>query len=197
MPLLTREKALRLRWLLWAALLLPCGFIVNAAVSNNLGPDPGKELVLWSGSWAIRCLWLCLLVRPFKELTGQNALLIYRRTFGLFAYFYAVLHFLAYSIFLLGLDFGFLGEEITKRPFIIVGFLSLVLLTPMAVTSTQNWQRKLKKKWVKIHRLIYPVSLLVLIHFIWMQRSDYTEVTIYGMILAILLGYRVVKSRLI
>lgn len=195
MPVLTRDLALKLRWAVWGLLLLPCGFIALSVVNNDLGPDPGKELVLWSGAWAIRCLWLCLLVRPLKEITQINALLIYRRTFGLFAYFYALLHFLAYSIFLLGLDLGFLGEEITKRPFIIVGFLSLVLMTPLAFTSTQNWQRKLKKKWVKIHRLIYPVSLLVLVHFIWMQRSDYTEVVIYGIILAILLGYRVVKIR--
>lgn len=195
MPVLTRETALKLRWVVWAFLLAPCGFIGFSVVTNDLGPDPGKELVLWSGSWAIRCLWLCLLVRPLKEITQLGSLLIYRRTFGLFAYFYAVLHFLAYSIFLLGFDLSFLGEEITKRPFIIIGFLSLLLLSPLALTSTQSWQRKLKKNWVKIHRIIYPASLLVLVHFIWMQRSDYTEVAIYGIILAILLGYRVVKSR--
>ena len=195
MKTLTAKSAAQLRWALRVALACPLAWMGYLILSNSLGTDPAKEVVLWSGSWAIKSLWLCLIIRPLKELVGSPQLLILRKTAGLYAFFYAVLHFFAYSVLLLGFDLRFLGEEIAKRPFIIVGFLALVMMTPMAVTSSKQWQKRLKKKWVKLHQLIYPISLLVLIHFIWMQRSDYTEVTFYGIILAILLGYRVAKSR--
>ena len=195
MSVVTAQRAVQLRWLLRGLLACPLFWIGYLISTNSLGADPAKEVVLWSGSWAIKCLWLCLIVRPLKEVTSSPQLLILRKTAGLYAFFYAVLHFLSYSVLLLGFDLQFLGEEIAKRPFIIVGFLALIMMTPMAVTSSKSWQKKLKKNWVKLHRLIYPISLLVLIHFIWMQRSDYTEVTFYGIILAILLGYRVAKSR--
>ncbi|MGB2131329.1 MAG: sulfite oxidase heme-binding subunit YedZ [Marinobacterium sp.] len=182
------------RWLFWSLLfvgsLLPLGWISLQAVQQKLGADPAQVIVTFLGIWALRYLWLSLAVTPARRLLGMGWLQRYRRMLGLYALFYASLHLLAVATFILGWRPDLLLRELTERPYIIVGFSAWVLLLPLGITSTQGWQRRLGKRWKTLHWLVYPVSLLVLLHFAWLIRAGYLEVLIYSLILAFLLGYR-------
>jgi len=182
------------RWLFWSLLfvgsLLPLGWISLQAVQQKLGADPAQVIVTFLGIWALRYLWLSLAVTPARRLLGMGWLQRYRRMLGLYALFYASLHLLAVATFILGWRPDLLLRELTERPYIIVGFSAWVLLLPLGITSTQGWQRRLGKRWKTLHWLVYPLSLLVLLHFAWLIRAGYLEVLIYSLILAFLLGYR-------
>ena len=182
------------RWLFWSLLfvgsLLPLGWISLQAVQQKLGADPAQVIVTFLGIWALRYLWLSLAVTPARRLLGMGWLQRYRRMLGLYALFYASLHLLAVATFILGWRPDLLLRELTERPYIIVGFSAWVLLLPLGITSTQGWQRRLGKRWKTLHWLVYPVSLLILLHFAWLIRAGYLEVLIYSLILAFLLGYR-------
>lgn len=158
------------------------------------GADPGKEIVLYLGEWAIILLFVTLAVTPAQNLL-KVLLVPYRRMLGLYAFFYAALHMLSYLIFLLGLDFSGFYEDLEKRPYILVGAAALFLMIPLSITSTRSMQRKLKDKWKKLHQLIYPVSFLAIFHFFLQTRSDFTEVLLYSALLAWLMGYRAFKSK--
>lgn len=153
---------------------------------NDLGAEPGKALVLFSGIWALRFLLLTLAITPIKELTGFVVIVSFRRILGLFCFFYAIIHFVSYLMFLLSWRWQDLWSDIQERPYITVGFLALLLLIPLAITSTQAMMRLLKRRWIVLHRLIYIVLLLVLIHFFWLTRSNIEEFITY-LIIAILL----------
>lgn len=182
------------RWLFWSCIfvgsLLPLGWISLQAVQQKLGADPAQVIVTFLGIWALRYLWITLAVTPVRRLFGLGWLQRYRRMLGLYALFYATLHLLAVATFILGWRLDLLLRELTERPYIIVGFTAWVLLLPLGITSTQGWQRRLGKRWKTLHWLIYPIALLVLLHFAWLIRAGYLEVLIYTLLLAFLLGYR-------
>ena len=190
------------RWLLgpiakpavFALALLPLIWLFYAAASDRLGANPAEALVRATGDWSIRSLCVVLLITPLRVVAGWPALARLRRMLGLFVYFYVLLHFLAYGWLDMGLDLGDIARDIAKRPFIWVGFTALVLLTPLALTSWNAAIRALGPiRWRNLHRLVYGVAVLAVLHFFWMRagKRNFAEVAIYGAILAALLGWRV------
>lgn len=158
--------------------------------SDALGADPVAEIEHRTGLWALRFLMIALAVTPLRQLTGQSGLLRFRRMLGLYAFFYATLHLSVY----LGLDLrGYwtqIFEEIVKRPYITVGFAAWLLLVPLAITSTQGWTRRLGRRWGQLHKLVYAIGVLAVLHFWWLVKSDIREPLLYAAILAVLLGWR-------
>ena len=172
-------------------LLLPTIWLGLMAYQNQLGADPAKRLVDETGLWAFRILLLSLLMTPLKNWTGRSVWIRYRRMIGLFTLFYVVMHLLIYVFLLFGADWTLLGKEITKRPYIMVGLLAFALLLPLGVTSTRNWQKRLGRNWLRLHKTIYVISLLALWHFSWVKKLGIASIWPYALILAILLGERV------
>ncbi|TLY63836.1 MAG: sulfoxide reductase heme-binding subunit YedZ [Gammaproteobacteria bacterium] len=139
---------------------------------------------------------ITLSVTPVRSLTGLPQLLRLRRMLGLFAFFYAVVHFTIYLVLDLELNFRLLGADIAKRPYITIGFTALVLLLPLALTSTNGMMRRLGARWQRLHRLIYPIAALAVWHFYWQVKRDVREPLLYLGILALLLGYRLLRWQL-
>ncbi|MGB0467558.1 MAG: sulfite oxidase heme-binding subunit YedZ [Pontibacterium sp.] len=177
-------------WLVFLLPLGPLGLLTYDAYSFNLGADPALEIVKQTGLWAINLLWITLLITPLKRLFGLKVLLRYRRMMGLYSLFYAGVHLLAFVTFILGWQIDLLMKELSERPYIVVGFLAFLMLVPLGMTSTKAMQRRLGKQWQKLHKLVYIIALLVMVHFIWQIRSDYFEQFIYGCLLMVLLGVR-------
>lgn len=183
--------------------LLPFAWLVYAAANNLLGANPAEALVRATGDWAIRALCLVLAVTPLRVITGWSALARFRRMFGLFVYFYVVLHLLSYSWFDMGFDLEDIARDIPKRPFILVGFSAFVLLTPLAATSFNRAIKSLgARRWQALHRSVYVVAGLAVLHFFWMRaaKNNFAEVALYAVILGGLLGWRLrnyVKKRML
>jgi len=157
------------------------------AVTDNLGADPVESLLHFTGTGAVNLLLLTLLVSPAAKLLPCGALINFRRLVGLYAFFYALTHFVTYILFELQLNFSLLGEEIVKRPYITVGFVALLLLISMAATSTRSIQRKMGKKWQSLHNSIYLAAILAILHFTWAQKTLGAEPLVYWGLLFILL----------
>ncbi len=155
-----------------------------------LGADPVRFVLDEFGRTALRMLLLTLAVTPLRHWTGNAQLLRVRRMLGLFAFFYALMHFCVYVGPFQSLSWSLIAQDIVKRPYITIGFAALLLLVPLALTSTHGMMRRLGRRWQQLHRLIYPVALLVLLHFWKMLKSDYREPLVYAVILALLLGAR-------
>jgi len=195
------NRLLSHRWakpLVFALCLLPLSWLLYLVVQDQLGANPQEALIRATGDWALRFLVIVLTVTPLRELSGLSALARYRRMLGLFMYFYALLHFLSYSGFDMGFDVADIFNDIVKRPFILVGSLALLLLTPLAATSFNAAIRTLgAKRWQRLHRLVYAVAGLAILHFFWMRagKNDFAEVAVYAGILALLLGWRLRKLR--
>jgi sulfoxide reductase heme-binding subunit YedZ len=166
--------------------LLPLAFLLWRAVSGDLGANPIEAVTLFTGRWALRLLLVTLAITPVRRLTGWNRLIGFRRMLGLFAFFYATLHFTIYLVIDQFFDWETIVEDVTKRPFITAGFAAFVLLVPLAVTSTQGWIRRLGRRWQQLHRLIYASAILAVVHFIWKVKSDLRDPYFYATILAIL-----------
>ena len=162
--------------------------------SNALGADPVAEIEHFLGLWALRLLMLTLAITPLRQLTGQAVLVRFRRMLGLWTFAYATLHFSAYLILDLRGYWATIFEEIAKRPYITVGFTAWLLLLPLAVTSTTGWIRRLGRNWVRLHKLVYAIGVLAVLHFWWLVKSDIREPALYAAILAVLLGWRAVKA---
>jgi len=177
-------------WLVFLGALVPLGWISWQAWSFALGADPAKVITDFLGQWALYMLWASLAVTPLRKAMGWTSLQRYRRMLGLYALFYAVTHLLAFGTFIIGWRWDLLQTALTERPYIIVGALALLLLIPLGVTSTKGWQRRLKKRWNQLHKLVYPISLLVLVHVLWLVRDSYFDVALYGVLLSWMLGYR-------
>jgi sulfoxide reductase heme-binding subunit YedZ len=135
-------------------------------------------------------------VTPLRRWTGWNWLIGYRRMLGLFAFFYVVLHFVVYAALDQGLDIGAIGEDILKRPYITLGMAGLLMLVPLAVTSTRGMMRRLGKRWQKLHRLIYVIAIVGVWHFYWQVKLDTLAPVVYALVLAVLLGTRVYYARM-
>ena len=178
---------------LFAASLLPLAWLLQKVFGDvdALGANPIEAINRYLGDWALRFLLLTLAITPLRLLTGWHELIRWRRMLGLFAFFYALLHVTSYTV----LDQQFLWAEIwkdvVKRPFITVGFISFVLLIPLAVTSTNAMVRRLGgRRWRNLHRLVYAIAIGAVLHFFWMVKSDIREPLIYAAVLAVLFGVR-------
>lgn len=179
--------------LLWLVGLLPLAWLVLGAATDQLGANPAEHLIRATGDWTLRGLCLALAVTPLRVLSATPQLARFRRDLGLLTYLYAVLHLLCYSGFDMGLDLVEIVRDIAKRPFILVGFSGFVLLTPLAATSFNRAIRALgAARWQRLHRLVYAIAGLALLHFFWMRagKHNFAEVAVYAAILALLLGWR-------
>lgn len=165
------------------------------APGSRLGADPGNEVVLTLGGWAIRILLLTLVVSTARRLTKMPRLIRFRRMIGLFAFTYVILHFAAYLTFLAAFDWHVIEEDLVERSYITAGFLALLGLVPLAVTSTAGWQRRLGPRWRKLHRLVYPAAGLGLVHYFWLTKDGYAEGALYLAIFAALMIERGVHAR--
>ena len=173
--------------------ILPFCWLALAAMTNQLGANPAEALLRALGDWTLRFLCLVLAVTPLRVMTATPALARLRRMLGLFVYFYAVLHLLSYSWFDMGFDFDDIVKDIAKRPFILIGFSGFVLLTALALTSFNRAIKLLgAKRWQRLHRLVYAVAGLAILHFFWMRsgKNNFTEVYVYAAILGSLLLWR-------
>lgn len=158
---------------------------------DMLGANPVEAYTHATGEWALRLLLATLAISPLRRIFKLNSLIHIRRTLGLLCFVYALSHFVIYILIDQWLDFYAIIDDIKERPYITVGFAAFVLLVPLAVTSTDAMQRYLQTTWVRIHKLIYIIAILVILHFWWLVKADILEPAIYAVILAILLGYRV------
>jgi len=189
-PLLLHPAA---KPLLFALCLLPFAWLFHGAWSDTLGANPAEALIRSTGDWTLRFLCLTLAVTPLRQWTGQAALARFRRMLGLFAFFYVVLHFLAYAWLDMGFDLQTIVTDIPKRPFALVGFTAFMLMIPLAATSFNRAIKALgARRWQRLHRAVYAVVLLGLLHFFWMRaaKNDFAEVAVYAAIIALLLGWR-------
>ena len=183
--------------LVFVAGLLPFAWLLFAAATDALGANPAEALVRSTGDWTLRFLCLALAVTPLRIWAALPALARFRRMVGLYVYFYALVHLLSYSWFDMGFDVTDIVRDIIKRTFILVGFAAVVLLTPLALTSFNRAIRVLgARRWQQLHRLVYVVAGLGLLHFFWMRsgKNDYAEVAVYALVMAPLLGWRVWRA---
>ena len=177
--------------------LLPFAWLFWSAWADLLGANPAEALIRRTGDWTLRLLCLTLAVTPLRIWLGKPALARFRRMIGLYVFFYAVLHFLAYAWLDMGFDLQAIATDIPKRPFALVGFLSLLLLVPLAATSFNRAIKALgAARWQKLHRLVYAIALLALLHFFWMKagKNDFGEWSIYAAVIGFLLGWRVLRA---
>lgn len=176
--------------------LLPFIWVSYAAATGGLGPDPAEALMHVTGEWTLRLLALTLLVSPLRAWTGWSLLLKLRRMLGLYAFFYGCIHLLSFLQFYVGWTPAGLLEELTERPYITMGFMAWLLMLPLAITSTRGMQRRLRRNWLRLHRLVYPAAILACLHLLWQARSDIGEALFYIGIFAVLLGWRLRRRRL-
>jgi sulfoxide reductase heme-binding subunit YedZ len=175
---------------------LPLCWLVFAAFADRLGANPAEALVRATGDWTLRMLCVVLTVTPLRTMAGWPSLARLRRMLGLWTFAYAVLHMLSYSWFDMGLDVADIAADIAKRPFILVGFTALLLLTALAATSFNRVIKAMgAKRWQALHRAVYAVAGLAILHFFWMRagKHNFAEVAVYAAILGILLGWRVLR----
>jgi len=185
-----------IRWIkvgIFIACLIPLGRLGWGAYTQNLGANPIEKITHTTGDWTLSLLLVTLSVTPLRKLLGVPALIKFRRMLGLFAFFYACLHFTTYIWLDKFFNFHEMLVDVAKRKFITVGFTAFVLLIPLALTSTKGWIRRLGgKRWQALHRLIYVSAIAGVIHYLWLVKADIRKPLEYGAVLALLLGYRVV-----
>lgn len=163
-------------------------------VVGELSTNPIEELLDHFGNWGLRFLLITLAITPLRHAIGKPWPLRFRRMLGLFAFFYVAMHFTIYLWLDQGLDLGAVVEDIIKRPFITLGLISVLILLALAVTSPHAARRRLGKTWQKLHYLVYPATILAVWHYWWQVKKDITEPLIYALILAALLGFRLVRK---
>lgn len=188
--MLSPHRMLAVKVLVFALCLLPLGFLAWGIFNDSLGANPIEAVIRDLGDWALRFLLITLAVTPLRRFTGVDWLLRLRRMLGLYAFFYALLHLAGYLWLDQFFDWAAIGKDIIKRPFITVGFAALVLLIPLAITSTKGMMRRLGRRWKTLHRSIYLIAAFAVLHYWWMVKLDTTQPALYTVILAILLAAR-------
>ena len=178
----------------WMLCLTPAGLLIWRAVTGGLGANPIEFITLRTGFWTLVLIMVTLAVTPVRRVTGWHRIIQFRRMLGLFAFFYATLHFLTYVTLDLFFDFSAIAADIVKRPYITVGFTAFLLLIPLALTSTKGSIRRLGRNWLRLHRLLYVTAALAVLHFYWKKsaKSDTGEPLIFAGILAALFLFRVI-----
>ena len=188
------QKSIRiLKALVFLLCLVPLAKLaleIFGVAGMSLGANPIEELIHRLGIWGLNFLLITLAVTPLRRLTGKSWLLRFRRMLGLFAFFYVLMHFLTYAGLDQRFDLSVIFEDIAERPFITVGFTAFLLLIPLAATSTNAMMKRLGRRWQKLHRLVYVIAILGVVHFYWQVKLDTLEALVYAAILAVLLGYR-------
>ena len=173
--------------------LAPAALLVGDALglTGQLSANPVEDILDRFGNWGIRFIMITLAITPLRRITGWNWILRFRRMLGLFTFFYVLMHFSTWLVLDQGMLLSAILEDLTERPFITLGFTGLILLTSMAVTSTNGMRRRLGRKWDKLHYSAYAVGVLGVWHYWWQVKKDTSDAWIYAVILAVLLGYRV------
>ena len=192
---LFRDRIAAVKPLVFVLCLLPLALIAWDTWHGTLGTDPVAQLEHRSGDWALRLLLATLAITPLRRLTGWHKAIRFRRMLGLFAFFYATVHLTIYLVVDLGGYWSQLLTEIAKRPYITVGFAAWLLLIPLALTSTQGMMRRLGRNWQRLHKLVYPIAALGVLHFLWLVKADHREPAIYLGVLVALLIFRVPALR--
>lgn len=188
---MTRRSLALIKALVAIGCVIPFGLLVaRAAGFGDLGANPVQEVLHTLGKTGLNLLLITLAITPIRKEIGLNWLVGLRRTFGLAVFGYILLHATTYAVLDQGLAWSSLLVDVTERPYITLGFLGLVLMVPLAVTSTNAMQRRLGRRWSRLHRLVYPISILGVIHFFWQVKIDVSEPVLYATVLALLLGYR-------
>mgnify|MGYP000193048551 CR=1 FL=1 len=175
--------------------LVPFTRLVYGGYANSLGANPIEAITRSTGWWTLFLLMASLSVTPLRKLSGANWLLRLRRMLGLYAFFYACVHFITFIWFDHWFDVGEIIKDVIKRPFVTIGFAAFLLLWPLALTSTNAMVRRLGRNWQRLHRLIYVVAILGVVHFWWLVKRDLTEPMIFAAVLAALLGVRIYWRR--
>lgn len=191
---MTASRAMRpltaFRGLAWACALVPAAILAWRIVHADLTANPVEFLERFTGLWSLRLLLATLALTPLRTITGRIEFVQVRRLLGLWSFAWITAHFAIFLTFDLEWSPSGLAEEIVKRTYITLGFTAWVMLVPLAVTSTQGWQRRLKRRWKTLHRLIYAASVLAALHFLWLVKSDIREPALYLVIAAVLLAAR-------
>jgi sulfoxide reductase heme-binding subunit YedZ len=181
-----------LKPLVFLICLVPFAQLAYGAYAGDLGVNPIEFITRFTGSWSLIILIASLAVTPLRRITGWNDLIKFRRMLGLFAFFYALLHFSTYLVLDHFFDFQAIGKDILKRPYVTAGFIGFVVMIPLAITSTSAMIRRLGKRWQQLHRLVYVAAIAGVIHFYWLVKADISRPAQYGAVLALFLGYRLV-----
>ena len=188
--MLTQINQRYLKVVIFTFSLMPIFYIIYQILTNQLGPEPIKDITHHTGKWTLYFIVITLAMTPLKKITKLNIWINYRRMFGLFIFFYASVHLMTY----VGLDYRFdlasIGDDIIKKKYIFIGFSAWLLLIPLAITSNKKMMKILKDKWKKLHRLIYLISLFGGIHYLWLVKRDLTEPLIFLTVILILLALR-------
>ncbi len=188
---MTARSVRGLKVLLWVSALAPAAWIAAGAFRGWLGVNPIEKVTHVTGLSALVLLLLTLAVTPVRRMARWNRLIQLRRPLGLFAFFYAFLHFSIWMVLDLGFQLSWISEDIMERPYITVGFTAFVLLIPLAVTSTRGWIRRLGRRWATLHRLVYITATLGVIHFYWLVKADTSLPLLFAGILTLLLASRI------
>ncbi len=186
----TASRIPRVKPFVFFACLIPAVLLGWDAFTGGLGVNPIEDITHRTGDWALRFLLVTLAVTPLRRLAGWHGLIRFRRMFGLFAFFYAVLHFSTYLVFDHFFDLLLIIDDVAERKYVTAGFIGFVLMIPLAVTSTRGWIRRLGKRWTALHRLVYASAVAGVVHFLWLVKIDIGEPLIYAVILAVLFAVR-------
>jgi sulfoxide reductase heme-binding subunit YedZ len=183
-----------LKTIVFAACLLPFAQLLYAAFTENLGTNPIETITRQTGSWALILLLATLAVTPLRKILRRNELIKPRRMLGLFAFFYAVLHFATYLIPDHFFDWNAIVKDIVKRPYVTAGFTAFALMVPLAITSTGGMIRRLGRRWQQLHRLVYVAAIAAVLHFYWLVKADIRRPAQYATVLGLLLGWRLLAA---
>ena len=192
-------SAATLRWLkstLFIICLVPIASLAYGVFTASISGDPVETMTEVTGQWGLRFLLLTLTITPLRKLLKMPDLIKFRRMLGLFAFFYAFCHLNVYIVFDQFFDFPAIWRDTLEKKFVFAGMLALVLMIPLAITSTNGWVKRLGgKRWQRLHKLVYIIAIAAVVHFIWLVKADLSEPLVYALILAVLLGYRVVGKK--
>jgi sulfoxide reductase heme-binding subunit YedZ len=192
---MSSRQLVLLKIIVFISCLLPLAWLMYALLLDQLGANPIEVIIRRIGEWGLQLLLITLCMTPLRDVVQQPWPIQIRRMLGLFAFFYVCLHFVSYLWLEQFFDWSEIVRDIIKRPFITVGMLAVLGLLPLALTSTRKSQRRLGKKWKRLHQLVYPVSIFAVVHFFWLIKADLLKPAIYSLCLLALLGYRIYKHR--
>ena len=181
--------------LVFGLCLAPTLVLIWDSVTGGLSVNPVEDITHRTGDWALRFLLLTLAISPFRWLSGWNGAMRYRRMLGLFTFWYASLHFSTYIVFDHFFDIRSITDDVIERKYVTAGFLAFILLLPLAVTSTQGWIRRLGKRWLVLHRLVYVAAVAGVVHFLWLVKLETSEPLVYAVVLSGLFIARFVRLR--
>ena len=187
---LSSRQIVAIKTALWLVCLIPLTRLIFLGLNDGLGANPIEFITRSTGTWTLTGLLVTLSITPLRKLTGRTWLIRFRRLLGLFAFFYACLHFTTYIWLDQFFDPASILKDIYKRPFITVGFTAFILLIPLAYTSRQSMMKKLGRNWQRLHKLVYVIASLGVVHYWWLVKKDITQPLIYGCVLAVLLAMR-------